>query len=377
MLLMLWLTASGCAVSAPKPIHPSSGPLVAPSPSDRVPSTSAKRETLFAALEAKQDPGKRINDTVAIVGLDGYARAKTTFEPIRPPYVGNCQPLLPTQAYVAARGVFFLDGGGVVRKLSLDGRVLAVVRFPLTSSQQEISFAVSPDGSRLMGIVLTLPPKPPSPPPMEGPEFLSGDFKLDVYTAEIDGQPKLVRHDHWPQDDPRHGGLQMIGWDASGPLASNSTSYCTQGGRGAHWYGDPVRLDTSGTPTVSLQGPGCNAVDVLPDGTFLCSGSIDEQGGTLSVRRPDGTEVWHYTGSQADSWAYLSPDKQAFVDVCCGVIRRDGSNLKLPIFPEGWLDASTVIGTGDSLGSDMELVRLSAPAAAVDLGFSGTFVGAF
>jgi hypothetical protein len=108
-------------------------------------------------LEAHPFPpgGSPAYDTVAIVGLDGYAIAKTKVALITPPNLGGLGPELPPQAYAAAGRVYFLDGTGMVRSLATDGAVSEVTKFPVPAAQYEVSFAISPDGRRLMGTVTT------------------------------------------------------------------------------------------------------------------------------------------------------------------------------------------------------------------------------
>jgi hypothetical protein len=123
-------TASATAPSSPNSTPTVSGPL------------------LFAVLEAKIPASPYQWNTVAIAGLDGNARAKATFIPMPVPVVGCMGAIIPPSATIAACKVYFADGRSVVRSLSVNGQLTKVATFPLTSSQQMLSFAVSPDGSR-------------------------------------------------------------------------------------------------------------------------------------------------------------------------------------------------------------------------------------
>ncbi len=162
-------------------------------------------------------------DTVAIVGLDGYARAKTHFTPLTPPWVGGGAPLLPPQAYVASDRVFFIDGLGVVRSLALDGTVRTVASFPLGPTQQEASFAVSPDGQHLLATVITLPGKPAI---VNGGVwgFGPGNWILDTYAADTGGPSRLLSHKVLAQGSQAVALLQFVGWDASGPIGTYPTA---------------------------------------------------------------------------------------------------------------------------------------------------------
>ena len=65
-----------------------------------------------------------------------------------------------------------------------------------------------------------------------------------------------------------------------------------------------------------------------------------------------------------------------------GAQNRSGSRVKLPdgFFPEGWLDATTIVGyqdlkTSGATVGNMGLVRLSNPSHIEDLGFTGVLAG--
>src|SRR5207302_1176533 len=103
--------------------------------------------------------------------------------------------------------VYFLDGTGVVRSLTPDGTVAQITSFPVPAAQYEVSFAVSPDGNRLMGTLTN---------------FSSGG--IDVYAAAPGQPPILLRHQ---QSGP---GLSFVGWDSTGPIGTDPTIYGTRGG---------------------------------------------------------------------------------------------------------------------------------------------------
>src|SRR2546421_12749574 len=110
--LILGLLLIGVACGQPQ-ARPATSPLGAansPGPTTTSATTSTAKATplpkptnsptlLFAVLEAK---GTMSWNTVAVAGLDGYARAKTTFTPMRVPNVG-CKggAVLPASAHVA------------------------------------------------------------------------------------------------------------------------------------------------------------------------------------------------------------------------------------------------------------------------------------
>src|SRR5258708_6811240 len=129
------------------------------------------KELLFAVLEPGGDLTAMRDNTLAIVRTNGTALARTHFDARQLPRVGNALPLPQPEARVAAGKVYFADGAGVVRSLAMDGTVASVTTFPLANAQQLMSFAVSPDGTQLLGAVFSFPPLhlPPPQPPIAPP----------------------------------------------------------------------------------------------------------------------------------------------------------------------------------------------------------------
>jgi hypothetical protein len=335
---------------------------------------------LFAALESKSTSNQVGWNTIAIAGLDGYARAKATFTPMPNPYVGCAGAVLPASAQVAAGKVYYADGNGLIRTLAPGGQPEQVTTFPLSSSQQMLSFAVSPDGTQLLGSIFTLPPKPTTTgdPCANGPgaaAFGPGDFALDVYAASAGGAPRQLYH----QDLGAWGGTQLsqvlffIGWDAQGPVATYPTGWATQGGGPMHYHGIPVRVDATTGKVIRPVADQCDVWDMVQTGDFACS----DKTGSISVRRPDGTEIWRVPAAPNNGFwmEYLAPDEGHVVELSGHVFARDGSAVQLPDGwgYSGWLDRSTLISWG--VGSNFTYVSLSAPSTAVDIGFKGLFIG--
>ena len=348
----------------------STSPSPSPSPS---PAVSTKPPTLlFAALEAKGNTAYQWN-TVAIAGLDGYARAKTTFNPMPLPYVGCAGALIPISAEVAAGKVFFSDAQGVVRSLSVTGQLKQVATFPMTSTQQMLSFAVSPDGSRLMAAVFTIPPKPASGDPCGAPSatFAPGSFTLDVYSAPAGGSSQLLYHQVLATSATQpFNVMAFIGWDRVGPVGTYPTEWATQGGGPHHYSGIPVRIDAStGKVLKPVASSDCLVWDMAASADFLCIAS-----GGPSVRRPDGSQIWGVSNASF-FLAYLSPDEQRIAGFgsSADVFGRDGSDIKLPSFAlGGWLDSATMIGGG--FNGNLDYVSTSSPGTVVDIGFKGLFI---
>jgi hypothetical protein len=349
--------------------------------------SSAPGEPLFAVLEPGGDLTAMRDTAVAIVRLNGTARAKAHFDARQLPRVGNALPLPQPEARVAGGKVWFSDGTGAVRSLAVDGTVSNVTTFPLSNPQQLMSFAVSPDGTQLLGTVFSFPPVhvPPPQTPID-PPFGPGDYSLQLMTAKP-GQsatPMGARR-NWAQS----GGLpkdvlSIVGWSRDAPLATIDTTLGTQvGGLGRQMFGHVAELDTAGRPGPPLGGYSCDAWSTLPDETVLCDD--DGQLRNFSVRSRDGTVKFHVhaPGDAQYVDVTLAPDaahvayavtggRAAFTDATQKTVQ-----LPVSFRPEGWLNATTIAGVlqtsqGDG---DMALVQLATPTRAQDLGFHGFFVG--
>ena len=341
-------------------------------------SLSPSPNLLFAVLEAKGAAGF---NTVAIAGLDGYARAKTTFTPMPVPTVGCTGGAVPPQpAHVAAGKVYFADGTGAVQSLSVDGEIAPVAKFPLTSGQQMLSFAVSPAADRLLGAVLTVPPSPQFG--CDGSHGI-GDFTLDVYSAYANGPSRLLRHEVLPHNDPKLtispvDVMAFVGWDEVGPLATFPSEVVSQGHPPLNYTGTPVRVDvfTGAVLYPVSDSPSCYVQDIVFSGNFACSLGVN---GDVSVRLAGGSEIWRAVGEPKNNifLAFLSPDERRVVAAHASghgadVVGRDGTRVVLSIWPVGWLDSATVIGTNDA--GNLSFVALNAPGTTVDMGFKGLFL---
>jgi hypothetical protein len=373
--------ATAPAVPGPSPsASPTPNAGASPSPAPvALPTPSTSASLLFAVLEAKGAASKVVQwDTVAIAGLDGYARAKTTFTPMRVPTVGcTGGAVTPPSAHVAAGKVYFADGAGVVRSLSVNGQTTTVATFPLTSGQQMLSFVISPDATRLLGAVFTMPPNPQFG--CNGSHGV-GDFTLDVYSAPAGGTNILLRHEVLQHNDPAVtiwpvNVMALVGWDQVGPVATYPSEVVSQGHPPLNYTGTPVRVDLNdGTVLKQVSDPAsCYVQDIVLSGNFACSlGAANE----LSVRRPDRSEIWRGKSQLQNFFvAFLSPDEGRTVLAGSGteVLGLDGSRVLVAIWPVGWLDSATLIGTNDA--GNLSFVALNGPGTNVDMGFKGQFVG--
>ena len=313
---------------------------------------------LVAVLERRG--GAQSPNRVAIVGLDGRARAAAALVPRAVPTPGGLRAVLQPEARVAAGAIYYADGAGVIRRLAVGGGdPRTVATFPI-SDGQALAFAVSPDGLRFVATVLTVAP-----------------WHVDVETAKAGGPTTTVRSIEVPVLErgtaPR--ALQVAGWDTTGPvaLADGVTAEVQDDGTGL-WQGHPAQLDARGDAGRPLGGPGCGASFVEGDGTLICH---DPRDAITLVLRPDGSVLHRFTGTGPGP--RLSPDATRLAYSLGGgrsaVQSLDGGVVALaPGFtPTGWLDTGTLIGT--TRGDELAYVVLNAPGRTVDMGFPGSFVG--
>jgi hypothetical protein len=379
-LLCVALVLTACSTGGPTSAAHSgaASPPAAPSAS---PGASGPRQVLFAALEPAELNSN--HSAVAIVGLDGYARAKATFAPRHPPEIFDAAVVLQPEARIVAGGVLYADGGGHVRRLAIGGGSTDVATFPI-GAQQELSFAASGDGTHLVAARFSFPPlkNPPPSDPSAG-IFGPGDFTEDVLANDAGQAQRVLGRQSWPQSNSwtSMNVLAIVGWTAAGPLATtNSTIAVQDSAPDQRLFGKLVHLDAAGHPGQVLGGPDCIAWDFLPDDTVLC-GSADYRG--VSVRSAAGQSL--FTLSNPGGHQYgdltLAPDGSRItaLDVTqdhAMVVDRAGRVTVLPtgFQAQGWLDASTVVGVGPAAGT-LGYIRLDQPARVVDLGFKGVFLG--
>lgn len=299
-------------------------------------------------------------DTVAIAGYDGFARARATFKPRAVPVLpAGGTPYLPPPAVVAAGAVFYADGDGIVRRLDPGGAVKQVADFA-TGPQQELWFAVSPDGRRLEASVLTVPAP-------------GGAWALDVKTAAAGGQVATLKHSDLGTSLPSPA--LVVGWDVAGPLVSTDVPLAAAPGSGG-WqlHGSGLaHLDGSGNPGPVLGGAGCRPWSWAPDGSLLCAGS------PATVRDPAGNVLWTVpAGAYSLQGQALSPDAD-HVATDQVLIAADGWAEKLPpgFVVEAWADPDHLAGqVVDPAGKGhLDYVTVGDALRGHDLGFTGVMIG--
>ena len=320
---------------------------------------------LFAVLQAKDAASPSQLNTVVIAGLDGHTIASATFAPMPQPTTACMGAVLQPSAHVAGGKVFYADAKGVVRRLAINGAVTAVTTFPMTSNQQILSFAVSPDGGTILGTIFTIPSNAFA---CDGSASATA-YTLDAYSATSGGSSRLVYHQSWTGSQSV---MALTGWDAIGPIGTYPTVWATQGGGPGSTLGVIVRIDASTVkPLAPFAGQGsCQVWQSVPSGAFVCTlAPVQTAGGTsvqstdspVSVRRADGSEMWGFklTSTNPAFGPFLAPDGP-HVTICCAdvagpgyaqvVAGEDGSKATMAggFTAAGWLDSQTVIGYSHS-----------------------------
>lgn len=287
-------------------------------------------------------------ETLRLLDLSGHVVASTQFAPPERPVYGPCATILQPPVRVAAGAVYFADKTGLVRKLSVTGSVSDVATFALTSPQQALSFAVSPDGSQLIATVFTAPPLHNPPPQRLGDPFLDpGSWTLDLETAVAGGRTNAVLHRTLAGLPPAP--TEITGWDTVGPTAVLNSWICTQNGFPSWRYtsGTLVHLGLDGAHLERIGGADCTAWDELVDGTVLCGGRDDQ---SFTVRTRSGSTIWSGGGGSMED-VQLSPDASAVTSAGEGTIylrdsvhRATGARTADPQSQfAGWAGASTVL----------------------------------
>ncbi len=296
-------TSSAARVSQPT-TPPVQGHAASPTRS-YPPQRPASPGLLYAVLELPPPlsaPGA--NYTVAIAGLDGYARAKAHFSPPPGAYVPDAAVTKMPPAYVAAGALYFIDGAGVVRKLQASGANQQVATFPLAATQQVVSFAVSPDGAKIIASVLTLPAIGPLPSPNSGgapwPPLI-GPWKLAIELADSGGPTQTLHQ--WSSDagPGSPGGFDNIiiaSWDAGGPIAVVGSNVATQNAafNGQQFFGGHfARIDLAtglpGPQIGSCLGTFTGPFAATPGGVRICA-DYDFTGATRLTIQSSGQADW-------------------------------------------------------------------------------------
>ncbi len=287
--------------------------------------------------------------TVELIDAAGKIAANADFSPPANPLMVGCVPIPPPAVRVAAGAVFFADSAGAIHKLDANGSTATVANFPITQDQF-LSFAVSPDGQKLVAIVFSTPPVVNRTPAFGvDPYAPSGQWTLDLESAITNGPTTKVLHKDFGHNFPSTGPTLIAGWDDNGELATLNSVVCVQNGiPSVEYTGNPlIHLGSDGTHLDTIGGSGCQAWDELHDGTILCGGS---DWTSFSVRTRGGSQLWAQAGSFMQE-PRLSPNG--------GGVSLNG-------------DKSQIFLRGGSLkgGQKLGIVPVASPSTFKDLGVS-------
>jgi hypothetical protein len=315
--------------------------------------------------------------------MDGYARAKATFRPRVGPSVPDAYVPVQGVAQVVGSGAYYIDGAGTVRVLRVGSHPQVVARFLLQPAQEDVWFAVSPDGHRVLAGIFTFPALGPLVPGTAW-HTMVGPSKFDLEMVTDGGPAKTLVHwsTAYGAEKPT---IFPVGWtsprrlnEMQGPVAMVGSPLASQNS----WPGGPLYvIDDSGRKTTLLGGPNCDSASITSSGLIACS-----SGRVVTVRDQTGPVLWT-THIDAFSAAYLfvSPDGQAISDGF-HVERHVGGMVALPVRAsgppnefriEGWLDDHTVVGRiviDDVSEGDLAWIDINHPTVMHDLGFKGDFV---
>ncbi len=212
-------------------------------------------------------------DVLTILDASGVKHASVTFAPPAAPPRRGAIASAQQPATAAAGKAFYLDSTGTVHAIAPDGAPADVAHFPV-AADQEVSFAVSPDGTQVIAVVNS------------GPAFK----QYSVYSAAPDGSARRV---HGPAASA--GIMRLVTWSAAGPVVITDASEDFQGcesGECQPW-GHAALLDpTGGTVGAPIGGTDCMLWDIAGP-SALCSTDNSPGGGgahtDLSIRNLDGS----------------------------------------------------------------------------------------
>jgi len=245
-----------------------------------------------------------------------------------------------------------------------------------------VSFAVSPDGSKLMASVFGFPARPSGgqagTPPKEA------GFS-DLVVTNAGGPSRLVKHSALASAP---GQLMVLGWDAKGPVVGTSVPLATQGVMPSGWDSPLARLDVQGNLGGALAG-GCTASGESDGQRFLCAGTSDQGGAGATVRSETGQVLWSLPG-ETSSWhsAALAPSADVVALHPAGgssttnrLYFQDGHVSAIPddFYALAWADETHLLGLSGDVSSPRlaQVTLLPGPVVSAPqvLPVNGFFVG--
>jgi hypothetical protein len=362
------------AVSTPS-LTPTGVPTATPVPTPKFIAVVAENYTLSAA------------DVLTIVDPTGVHHGSVTFTP---PTRSAPRAIAAVQApaVTAAGEAFYVDSTGTVSSLAPDGSPVQVASFPFQPGD-ELSFAVSPDGTQVMAIIT-----------MFGSVAAT---QYSIYLAASGGPAKLLRGPVLSSSIAR-----MFSWIAAGPVVVTDALYAFQGceaGDCSPWGHAALVDPATGTFGAAVGGSDCQMWGVSGSAVLCSSGPVTFQSETppnLSVRSVDGSSSRSVATTARCGGCYydarLSPDGDVALDQLTSA-SQNGMSLTVVFGPAGtprvvtagvsdfapylWFDAQTVIGVTNcgvvgctESGGALATVSTSSPSLqSVSLGLSGTPVG--
>lgn len=357
-----FLAIAACGQSGPqgqKPTPPiSATPSQTPSPAGATSPQTGPRSTagLFGVLAGGIfNDGPGLHSRVQIMDIDGKVVATADFTPRTLPIVG-ASPLLQDEARVAAGKVYYADGAGVIRTLAPDGTISVVVTIPFKGGQQEMSFAVSPDGKVLEAAVVTFPPPASNPRETPADPFWDpGNLSVDLYRVLPPQRPSNILHQDWTQDSAKPWPTyQAVGYDSEALFTMPTVLGTQQPYNGSRWFGPAVHYTTlGGLPSAALGGSGCDAKAANGAGMYVC---MDQRLTNPALRKADGSLVWAFPNA-GENYSYFafapSGNRLAYFKFSQStparteVITTSGeliAHLNTDFRPRAWLNEETLLG---------------------------------
>jgi hypothetical protein len=281
--------------------------------------------------------------------------------------------------------VYYIDGFGTVWSMGADGKPVTVARFPIGVTQQEVSFAVSPDGCTLAAAVLTIPLKGPPAPGSQVPS-LSGTWTLETMESAAGGTA-IVLHTWtgtaYPGSQGSFHNVTVVGWDATGPIVVVDAPLGTQASTfidNPDFFGGTLaHLDAQGVPGAPIATSGCSPMQVSAQADITCAtSSPDGQSAVISVLSSSGVLRVQPTTVAGVPDVAIGPNGMFAVT---GQWRNGTASGTLPanFQPEGWVDSVTLFGRiADPVhgSGDAAFAHLGGGHATIeDLRFVGDYVG--
>lgn len=381
--------AAGCATSAETAVRPPSPPATPPVASTpRVAASSSARLAttsngpLLVVLDGGSNTGLAVLASgISIIRPTGQVVAHVAITVPKVPAIANCGNLLPVAATIAAGGVYWADSSGVVRRLEVSGAVKTVASLGLGPDEQ-MSFAVSPDGSQIEATMLYVPPLPPNasldlPYMGRDPNSVWRNRTLLARTGE---PPTVVAEVDYRTSDGVPAPTEIVGWDSGGPLATVGTSLCAQSVPiGRLSTSQLIHLGPGGEHLAPVGGTSCRPLDFIPDGSVLCL-DASQPPYSISVRNTSGQTSWSIPGPGCGGLARLAPDGQRVLGITCVQIRdAAGTPRTAPAVGSkllvGWYTSNVAVTAPNGPGGQLELVDTDDMSEVAAVPAAGAFLG--